>query len=240
VFPGNVYNFSPDALPLVSESSPQRPLTKKGAIRVEMEESLREAAARGAKVLIVRAGDFYGPGATARNSWLAGALVKPNRPVTRITYPGPPDTGHAWAYLPDMAETVMRLIERDAALPGFAVFHFGGHWFDNGTALADAIRAASGNPDIPLGRLPWWLVKAVAPFHETFREMLEMRYLWEVPLRLDNGRLVDFLGSEPHTPTEEAIRATLRALGCLDRSADVDADLAGGQRRVGAQRQVNA
>jgi hypothetical protein len=34
-------------------------------------------------------------------------------------------------------------------------------------------------------------------------------------VRLDNAKLVAFLGSEPHTPIDEAVRSTLEGLGCL-------------------------
>jgi hypothetical protein len=36
------------------------------------------------------------------------------------------------------------------------------------------------------------------------RELWEMRYLWHVPMRLDNSKLLSILGDEPHTPIEEA------------------------------------
>ena len=39
-----------------------------------------------------------------------------------------------------------------------------------------------------------------------------MRYLWEAPVRLENHKLVAFLGEEPHTPLREAVRATCAAL----------------------------
>ena len=55
-------------------------------------------------------------------------------------------------------------------------------------------------------------MRLLSPFVETFREMLEMTYLWRSPLRLGNRRLVAFLGEEPHTPTVEAVRASLRGL----------------------------
>jgi nucleoside-diphosphate-sugar epimerase len=45
IFPGNVYNFGPDAGAVVDESSPQNPTTRKGAVRVEMERMLAAAAA---------------------------------------------------------------------------------------------------------------------------------------------------------------------------------------------------
>ena len=75
-FPGTVYNFGPDAFPLVAEDAPQRPLTRKGAIRVEMEARLRDATATGIRVLILRAGDYFGADAARPNSWFSAALVK--------------------------------------------------------------------------------------------------------------------------------------------------------------------
>jgi hypothetical protein len=57
--------------------------------------------------------------------------------------------------------------------------------------------------------------RVVALFNETFREMLEMRYLWKRPLRLNNAKLVGVLGAEPHTPIDQAVRESLKGLGCL-------------------------
>jgi nucleoside-diphosphate-sugar epimerase len=212
VFPGTVYNFGPDAFPLVSERSPQRPVTRKGQIRVDMERRLEAVARAGVRTLIVRAGDYFGP--HAGNSWFSQGLIRSGRPVASIAYPGPHSVGHSWAYLPDVAETIALLIERDLA--DFEVFHFQGHWFEHGIQIAEAIRRVVGNPGLPIRSFPWWAVYAASPFVTMFREMIEMRYLWREPLRLDNAKLNAFLGSEPHTPTDQAIATTLRGLGCLE------------------------
>jgi nucleoside-diphosphate-sugar epimerase len=113
----------------------------------------------------------------------------------------------------------VRLAEREAELPAFATFHFGGHWLARGVEIAHAIGRAVGRPDLPVRRFPWFAVYLLAPFVETFREMIEMRYLWRRPLRLDNAKLVAFLGGEPHTDLDEAVRATLAEQGCLDLPA---------------------
>ncbi|MES1991012.1 MAG: SDR family NAD(P)-dependent oxidoreductase [Pseudomonadota bacterium] len=213
VFPGTVYNFGPDVFPVVSETSPQNPLTRKGKIRVAMESRLREASRDGVKVLIVRAGDFFG--SLARNNWFGQAIITPGKPVRIVTYPGTHKVGHAWAFLPDLAETFARLIDRRNELQDFDVFHFNGHWFDEGVEMARATARAAGVPDAPVKGFPWFAIYLAAPFSETFREMLEMRYLWKKPLRLDNAKLVSFLGHEPHTNTDQALRVTLTGLGCL-------------------------
>ncbi len=225
VFPGTVYNFGPDALPLVAETAPQRPKTRKGAIRVAMEDRLRAAARSGVPVLIVRAGDFFGP--RAGNNWFSEGLVKPGRPLRSVVYPGEPDVGHAWAYWPDVATTIARLLDREADLEPFEVFHFGGHFFDRGIEIAEATRRAAGAPEAPIRRFPWFAIYLLSPFVETFREMLEMRYLWSAPLALDNKKLVAFLGEEPHTPLDVALRDTLRGLGCIGGGTPSPAHLYG-------------
>ena len=216
VLPGTIYNFGPDAFPVLSEDSPQHPVTRKGAIRVEMEARLQRASNEGARVLIVRAGDFFGP--KAGNNWFSQGLVRPGQAVTRISYPGARGTGHQWSYLPDVARTIVELLARRATLEPFARFHMGGHWDDDGTRFVDAIRRVTERctgrkPGV--GAFPWWLLMLASPFNTTFRELLEMRYLWQAPIRMDNARLVATLGHEPHTPLDDAIEATLVGLGCV-------------------------
>jgi len=213
LFPGSIYNFPPDGPLVLREDTPQRAVTRKGAVRMALERRLAEASREGLRSLILRAGDFFGP--QAGGSWFSQGLVTPGRPVRSITYPGPPEMGHAWAYLPDLAETFALLAERDADLDTFEQFHFRGHWFEQGIAMAEAIRAAVGDPRIPIKFLPWWLVGLASPVVPLMRELWEMRYLWRVPMQLDNTKLLTILGTEPHTPVEEAVRASLIGLGCL-------------------------
>jgi nucleoside-diphosphate-sugar epimerase len=213
IFPGNVYNFGPDAGAVITELSLQNPRTRKGRIRVEMEAMLEAAAKHGTRALVIRAGDFFGPHQPA--SWFKDAMVKPGKPLTSVTYPGAHDAGHAWAYLPDLAATIVRLADIEASLPPFECLNFGGHWLPRGVQMAQAIARAAGNPQLPIRNLPWALIYAGAPFSTFMREALEMRYLWQLPLRLDNTKLRALLGEEPHTRLDQAIKDTLAALNCL-------------------------
>src|SRR6516162_8942495 len=109
VLPGTVYNYGPDVFGVLTEESPQNPLTRKGAIRVEMERRLESFSRNGGRALIVRAGDFFGPTASG-NSWFTQGLVTPGRSVRKISYPGAPGVGHQWSYLPDVARTIVELL----------------------------------------------------------------------------------------------------------------------------------
>ncbi|MQB42465.1 NAD-dependent epimerase/dehydratase family protein [Rhizobium sp. ICMP 5592] len=212
VLPGTVYNFGPDVFPDVAEDSSQHPRTRKGAIRVEMERRLKAAAKNGTPVIIVRAGDFFGH--YGANGWLSQAIVKPGKPVTSITYPGKAGVGHQWAYLPDVAETMIRLIEKGDALPAFAVYHMRGHWDGDGRQMIGAIERAVGHR-VKVKAFPWWVLPLAAPFVPLMKELREMRYLWNVPLQMRNDRLVAVLGEEPHTPIDAAMKASLMGIGCL-------------------------
>lgn len=233
LLPGTVYNYGPDAFPDIDETAPQNPRTAKGRIRVEMENRLRALAASGkGTVLIVRAGDFFGPGAA--NNWFSQGLVKTGGRPRAITYPGKRGIGHQWAYLPDVAETMLRLIERED-LDDFASFHMAGQWDADGTAMVDAIRRVLGDPAVPVRRMPWWAMRLASPFVPLLRELLEMKYLWDRPVRLRGDWLAGTLGAEPHTPLEEAVRATLAAMGAL---AAGDASRSPGGQRSPERRQT--
>jgi nucleoside-diphosphate-sugar epimerase len=224
VLPGTVYNFGPDAFPVLNEESPQHPVTRKGAIRAEMERRLSAASKNGARVLVVRAGDFFGP--KAGNNWFSQGLVKPGKPVTVVSNPGRRGVGHQWSYLPDVARTMIELLARRDSLAAFATFHMAGHWDADGSQMAEAIQrvVAQRTGRRPrLAAFPWWLLTLASPFVATFREMREMRYLWREPVRMNNIRLIAALGKEPHTPLDEALEATLVGLGCFTAPSSSEA-----------------
>ncbi|MBD8906238.1 NAD(P)H-binding protein [Methylorubrum zatmanii] len=208
ILPGNLYVYGPDAGTVVGEQASQNPRTRKGKIRVEMEAMIDAAAMAGLRTLILRAGDFFGP--RAPSSWVSLVLLDKGRPLRRIVTPERPGIGHNWAYLPDLAETVALLAEREADLPAELRLQFGGHDLA-GRAMAEAIRRAEGGT-LPIRPFPWLPVALGAPFVPFLRELFEMRGLWHTPLRPDNTALVALLGHEPHTPLDEAVTRSIAAL----------------------------
>ena len=213
LLPGTIYNYGPDAFPVLREDSPQRATTQKGKIRIALEQKMEAAAREGVRSLIVRLGDFFGP--RAGNNWFSQGLVKPNQPITRIVNPGAKGIGHAWCYLPDAGEAFAQLMDREAELADFERFHFGGHWDEDGGQMIAAIRQAAGNEKISVRSMPWWFLRLASPFNETFRELYATRPLWRTSIQLDNTRLVRFLGNEPHTPLQTAMETTLRGMNCI-------------------------
>lgn len=112
VLPGTIYNYDPARTPIIDAGSPQAPHSRKGAVRVALEQRLADASPE-VPSLILRAGDFFGPG--VRSSWFAQAMVTPGKLVNRIVNPAK-GAGHSWAYLPDLAEAFARLMNAEDML----------------------------------------------------------------------------------------------------------------------------
>ena len=215
MFPGNVYNFGARMPQVLRESTPQEPTSRKGRVRVRVEEALRQAARAGLRTTIVRAGDFFGgPG---RGAWLDLVMVKP-LPQGKVVYPGRMDVLHAWAYLPDLARTFVLLAERRAALAQYEVVHFPGYSVTGETFVRSIERAARKcgvlGATVPLRRagMPWPLLQIGGLVVPMWRELAEMRYLWNVPHSLTGERLAALIGTIPATPLEQALEETLRGL----------------------------
>ena len=211
VLPGTIYNFDPACTPVLDEHSPQDPKTEKGRIRKELESRLEKAAADGVPALILRAGDFFGPG--ARSSWFSDALVRPGA-VKRMLNPGK-GNGHSWAYLPDLAETFARLLIVSDHLRPFERVQFEGTWDADGLLMPKTVRQVLGRRVSEL-TFPWWLMRLLSPFGGFPAAVREIETYWRNPVRLDNRRLVELLGHEPHTPLPIAIRAALASTGSLN------------------------
>ena len=67
MLPGNVYNFGAAMPSVLDEKTPQHAHTRKGKVRVAMEDLLQQVAAGGGvRSVVIRAGDFFGSGS---GSW---------------------------------------------------------------------------------------------------------------------------------------------------------------------------
>ncbi len=88
--------------------------------------------------------------------------------------------------------TIAALLARRHELEPFARFHAGP--LGPGRQRNESGDPAGGRPHggRAVVKSFRWLVKLAAPFNATLREMVEMHYLWRLPVRLRNDKLVDF------------------------------------------------
>jgi nucleoside-diphosphate-sugar epimerase len=192
---------------VIDEATPMRPSARKGQLRVAMEERMAEAAERGVRTIILRAGDFFGGG---RGSWFDLVLTK-DIVSGRLTYPGPLDVVHEWAYLPDVAAALVRLAEVREKLWPFEVFDFPGHAV-TGREFTTAIARAL-HRQLQVKRMTWWLIHALRPIVPLCRELSEIAYLWNEPHRIGGGKLAGVIGEIPRTPLDVAVNRALHDLG---------------------------
>ena len=166
---------------------------------------------------MLRAGDFFGSGT---GSWIDQAIAK-DLPRGRITWPGPLDVATPWAYLPDLARTLVRVAQERHRLAAFECLHFAGHhvtaqqWLRSFTAIAAEQGWLPATGALRVGKLPWPLLRLAGLVAPTFAALADMRYLWSTPHRLDNTRLRALIGDEVHTPFDQAVRQALADLGLV-------------------------
>ncbi|MGY3670930.1 NAD-dependent epimerase/dehydratase family protein (plasmid) [Marinovum sp. KMM 9989] len=175
IVPGNVYIFG-DRPGVWSDTTPHRPNTVKGRVRVDMEKAYR---ASGVQTIVLRAGNFIDPD---RDDDMMGLLYFRAIKKGKLTAAGRPDALQAMCYLPDWAEAAVKLAEQRATLARFEDIPFPGHSFSV-LDLQEALQDHLGR-SIKITGFPWRMFALLAPVWELAREMNEMRYLWNTSHQL--------------------------------------------------------
>jgi len=207
LFSANVYNFAADVARMTPDG-PQNPETAKGQIRKRMEDALKAGAEQhGFKAIMMRAGDFYGPG--AEGSWFDLGFAM-NFKKRQITLPCDGETKHSWAYLPDLGRAFEKVAAKRVELGTFENFHFHGN-FVTGNEMADAIQRVVAKP-YKVNKMPWWLLNILGIFQPVMGEVVKMRYLWNSPQELVDPKLDAILGAGFGTPFERAVAETTLSL----------------------------
>lgn len=207
VFPGNVYGFGPQTGRALAEDAPQKATTRKGRLRVELEFMMARACDDGRlRALVLRAGDFFGP--TVRNGLVDRIFARAaeGKPMQVL---GRPSMPHQWAYMPDLARLAVELAAREERLAPFQVVHFAGHVVTRQLDFLRAVAVAAGRPELGVRVLPWWMLRAAALVDPMLRELLELDYLFDDAVILDDPVRRRLVPDFQPTPLATAIAATL-------------------------------
>jgi len=200
IIPGNVYNFG-DTVGVWSENTPHLPISRKGQIRVEMENAYRDA---GVRTIVLRAGNFIDPD---HNDDVMSLVFLNSIGKGRLTSPGQPDVMQAYCYLPDWARAAVALAQIREQLRTFEDVPFAGQAF-TADQLRDTLEKTLKRKIKVVG-FPWWAMQMAAPFWEMARELLEMRYLWNTDHVLDGGKLARLLTDFKSTDLRTVMMAGL-------------------------------
>ena len=207
MYPGNVYNYAATDRRM-APSTPQRPQTPRGEIRVRQEQMLADAAKAGKfAVIIIRAGDFYGPDNSG--DWFDLAMML-DVAKGKIHHMAELDISHTWAYLPDLGAAFAKVADVRDSLGAFENFHFAGNWVTHRQMMAAIQKAVPEK--LKVTPLAWWMLGAIGLVIPMMRDIYRMRYLWRNEMEMSDPRLDAILGKYFGTPFEEAVAATVEEL----------------------------
>jgi len=204
MIPGNVYNYGDEMPQILNEATPRTPTSRKGVLREEMEQAYAVAGDDGIQTIILRGGDFIEQEKTG--NWF-DSYIAAQADEGVITYPGPVDRQHAWAYLPDMARAMVLLAEKREQLAMFDSFGFEGFSL-TGSQLIETIERVTGRR-MRTKAMPWRIMRIAGLFIPMIREVIEMQYLWQVPHMIDGSKLSAANPDFQSTPLDIAIGAAL-------------------------------
>jgi nucleoside-diphosphate-sugar epimerase len=201
---GNLYAYGPVAQPM-RESDPLAATEAKGRVRAEGWALLRAADDRGrTRVTEVRASDYFGPKAD-RVSHLGSRFFPALLKGRTAWVVGDPVAQHSWAYLPDIATTLIAAADHPGA--------WGRAWHvPNSTSLprteiAAQVRERFGGSD-RVRRYPGPVMSVAARMNAEIREVMRMEYQFTRPFLVDSAETERLLGVRA-TPWDEALAATV-------------------------------
>jgi nucleoside-diphosphate-sugar epimerase len=202
-----VYPYGVPQQEFVSESHPRNPKAFKGRMRKEQEDLVLAADnPNGMRTTILRPPDFYGP--DSELSYVRAIFDAALKGGTANVI-GPIDTPHEFIFVPDLAETLIALSEKEEA--------YGKAWNVAGPGLMTTRQFAEQvfgtvhqKPRLRVAGK--FMLRVLGLFNPFLREVVEMHYLWTTPVKLDDTRLRELLPNLHKTPYSEGIRATVDAM----------------------------
>jgi nucleoside-diphosphate-sugar epimerase len=205
VFFDNVYAYG-RVDGAMTEETPYNPCSRKGEVRARIATMLMEEARRGElRAMIVRAADFYGPGAALS---LTHATVTERLKAGKTPqWIGNSKAVHTFTYTPDAGRTL--------ALLGNTPSAYGQVWHaltsKEPMTGEEYVRIACGLAGRPyrLQVAPRWMLSIMGLFVPVLRENMEMLYQFEHDYRFDSSKAEHALGLTP-TAYRDGIAATLQ------------------------------
>jgi nucleoside-diphosphate-sugar epimerase len=202
-----VYPYGVPQQEFVNESHPRNPMAFKGRMRKEQEDLVIAADnAKGMRTTIVRPPDFYGP--DSELSYVRAIFDAAIKSGTANVI-GPIDTPHEFIFIPDLADALIALSEKEEA--------YGRAWNVAGPGLITTRQFAElvfgvvhQKPRLRVANK--FLLRVLGLFNPFLREVVEMHYLWTTPVKLDDTCLRQLLPNLYKTPYAEGVRLTIEAM----------------------------
>jgi nucleoside-diphosphate-sugar epimerase len=160
----------------------------------------------GMRTTILRPPDFYGP--NSELSYVRAIFDAAVKGGTANVI-GPIDTPHGFIFVPDLAETLIALSEKEEA--------YGKAWNVAGPGLITTRQFAelvfgAVHQKVRLRVAGKFMLRALGLFNPFLHEVVEIHNLWTTPVKLDDTRLRQLLPNLHKTPYAEGIQLTIYAM----------------------------
>jgi nucleoside-diphosphate-sugar epimerase len=198
----NLYMY--DSSAVMTEDSPQKPVSKKGELRRRMADEVAAAHARGdVRAAQLRSADYYGPGVTgsAVGDMVVGRLLAGKKAQVGGSATQP----HSFAYIEDVGRAAAELGVHDEAL--------GRVWFaphapavTQGDMVAAICRELGKPPALSV--ISPTMMRLAGLFVPGARETVEMLYEFTQPFVVDSGRIAAEFGLAA-TPVDAGAQRTV-------------------------------
>ncbi|MDB5050568.1 MAG: NAD-dependent epimerase/dehydratase [Fibrobacteres bacterium] len=207
VFFDNVYMYSKDAIPHMTEASPPDPPSKKGAVRREIAEMVMQAAKSGSvQAMIARSADFYGP--DNAKSLLTEVVSNNLKKGKKANWVMDADKKHSFTFTPDAAKATALLGNTEDAYNQVWHLPTDPNALTGREMVALFVKEMGGPAGVSV--LPMWLLKVLGLFMPIMREMPEMMYQYDRDYLFDSGKF-DKRFSFRTTPYAQGVKLTVAA-----------------------------
>lgn len=201
----NVYMYGDTGGAPITETTPQRPHTRKGVVRAAMADQLRRLSNAGdLAVTTARASDYFGPRATDQSPLgdrVIGAAIA-GRPAQVV---GDPDQPHSYTYAPDAARTMLALGTSEGVLG--EVWHVPNAPARTTREIVAMVADDIGSP-VTVRTAPTLILRLMGLVNPTIRELHEMLYEFTQPFVVDGTKATERLGVTA-TPLDQAVHETV-------------------------------
>lgn len=202
---GNLYGYGPVDGAMTEDLPLAAPGTKGGVRAAMWAEAVAAHQAGRARVVEVRASDYFGPGAGELSHF--GANLVPRILAGKAArYLGDPDAPHSVTYIPDVVDALITAarderawgrgwhVPTNPALSARQIAHL----------IADEASAPAPRFSVP----PHWALRAAGLVFPLVRELEETRYQFVRPFVVDSSAFETTFGVAP-TPMDTAIADTV-------------------------------
>ncbi|WP_162343864.1 NAD-dependent epimerase/dehydratase family protein [Cyclobacterium salsum] len=205
VFFDNMYAYDPKAIGLLKEDSPVRPESRKGKVRAEIAQLIMNEIDKGLlTAMIVRAADFYGPG--AQQSMVHETIINRMIAGKSAQWMYNKNKKHSFTYIPDAAYATAFLAQQEDSWN--QVWHLPtAKSYPSAQKMASILASKLGRKDT-VQVLPGWVVSILANFLPLMQEIKELRYQLDEDYCFDSSKIETAYGLTA-TTIEEGLQACI-------------------------------